>query len=49
MAKIDITSKAIDSYDFKAYPIKVIKDWYGNGKRMNFLPWQMDKIWGMAK
>lgn len=45
MAKIDITSKAIDSYDFQAYPIKTIMDWYENGK-LNLSPeYQRAGVW----
>lgn len=45
MAKTEITSKAIDSYDFQAYPIKTVADWYENGK-LNLSPeYQRAGVW----
>lgn len=45
MSKIDISSKAIDSYDFQTYNIKTIRDWYENGK-LNLTPeYQRSGVW----
>ena len=45
MSKIDISNKAIESYDFQAYSIKTIRDWYENGK-LNLTPeYQRSGVW----
>lgn len=49
MSKIDITSKAIDSYDFQPYAIKTIADWYASGK-LNLSPeYQRAGVWSDAE
>lgn len=45
MPRTSITSKAIESYDFQAYAIKVIREWYENGK-LNLSPeYQRAGVW----
>lgn len=45
MGKIAISSKTIESYDFQAYSIKTIRDWYENGK-LNLTPeYQRSGVW----